>query len=327
MPSEPAAPPPSAPHVVLGAGAIGAATAVLLAERGHPVRVLTRSGSGPDRPGITRTAADGTDAAALRAAFAGAAAVHVCTNPPYHRWSAEWPPLLDAVVRAAADTGTSVVLAGNLYGYGPVDGPMTEDTPPAPTTEKGRVRARMWERLLAEHQAGRLRAAEVRGSDYFGPGGTAASHLGSRFVPPLLAGRTARVIGEPDAPHTWTYLPDFARLMVAVATSDTGWGRPWHVPSAPPAPARRIAAELAELAGLGAPRVAGVPRWQLRLLGAVDPQAGALTEMYYQFDRPFEMDSAATAAAFGLTATPLREALRATLDWWRGPQAPGAGRG
>ena len=77
-----------------------------------------------------------------------------CANPPYHRWPELWPPLAAAMLAAAERTGAVLVTMSNLYGYGPVDGPMTEDLPLRPTTAKGRVRAAMWHDALAAHQAG-----------------------------------------------------------------------------------------------------------------------------------------------------------------------------
>ena len=59
----------------------------------------------------------------------------------------------------------------NVYGYGPTGGkPMTEDLPLAATTVKGRTRTAMTEQLLAAQDAGRVRVAIGRASDFFGPG-------------------------------------------------------------------------------------------------------------------------------------------------------------
>ncbi len=46
------------PHVVTGAGPVGATVALQLAERGIPVRLLTRSGSGPEHELIDRRRVD-----------------------------------------------------------------------------------------------------------------------------------------------------------------------------------------------------------------------------------------------------------------------------
>src|SRR5215472_14245902 len=47
-----------AKHVIVGAGAVGSAAALLLAERGEQVRLVTRHGSGPRHAGIELIAAD-----------------------------------------------------------------------------------------------------------------------------------------------------------------------------------------------------------------------------------------------------------------------------
>ena len=39
-------------HVIVGAGAVGSATASVLAERGDQVSVISRRGTGPEHPAI-----------------------------------------------------------------------------------------------------------------------------------------------------------------------------------------------------------------------------------------------------------------------------------
>src|SRR5580693_6227882 len=92
-------------HVIVGAGAVGTATALLLADRGEHVRVVSRRGSGPEHPAIERVAADATDAARLTELTGGAAALYNCANPQYHQWFTDWPPLATAMLTAAERTG------------------------------------------------------------------------------------------------------------------------------------------------------------------------------------------------------------------------------
>src|SRR5215204_1636773 len=153
-------------YVIVGAGPIGTATANLLADRGEQVRVVTRSGGGPDRPEVERVRADATDPTRLAGLTEGATALFNCANPQYHRWLTDWPPLSAALLATAERTGAALVIMGNLYGYGPVDGPITERTPLAATHPKLRLRADMWRAAVAAHEAGRLRVTEARASDY-----------------------------------------------------------------------------------------------------------------------------------------------------------------
>ncbi|MEV1332796.1 NAD-dependent epimerase/dehydratase family protein [Micromonospora costi] len=298
-------------HVIVGAGPVGTATARLLAERGDRVRLVTRRGSGPAHPAVEPVAADAADADRLAELAEGAAAIYNCANPAYHRWTTDWPPLADALLRAAERAGAVLATVGNLYGYGPVDGPMSEATPPRPNSVKGQVRARMWADALAAHRAGRVRVTEVRGSDYLGAGAQSVPTL--LVLPRLLAGRRAVVPADLDAPHSWTYVGDVARTLVAAAGDERGRGRPWHVPSPPPVSVRALAARAATLAGTPAPKLSRMPRAVLWLGGLADPTAREMREVAYQFDRPFVLDSTAATATFGIEPTPSDDVLAETL--------------
>ncbi|KQV12655.1 NAD-dependent epimerase/dehydratase family protein [Kitasatospora sp. Root107] len=298
-------------HIVIGNGPIGAATAALLTEQGQDVTVLTRSGSHGS------TALDVTDTAALRQAAHGAEVIYNCASPAYHRWPTDWPPIAAAVLDAAESTGAVLVTMGNLYGYGPVDGPLTEDLSLAGTGAKARVRAAIWRDALARHTAGRVRATEARASDYFGPGVVDPGYLAQRVMTPLLAGKGVRVLGDPDAPHSFTYLPDIARTLVRLGTEERAWGRAWHVPTAEPLSIGETLQRLSRLAGLPPVKVGRIPWWPLRLAGVANPTLAELAEVRYQFDRPFVIDSAAYSSAFNEQPTPTDEALAATLTWWQ----------
>ncbi|MBO3679722.1 NAD-dependent epimerase/dehydratase family protein [Streptomyces sp. NEAU-YJ-81] len=303
-------------HVVIGFGPAGAATARLLAEKGHSVRVVTTSGRSPE-PGIEHVALDATDSARLTEAAQGAAAIYNCAAPPYHRWASDWPPLASSVCAAAEATGAVLVILGNLYGYGPVDGPMTEELPLAATGTKGRVRAAVWEQARDLHEQGRIKAVEVRASDFFGPGVTDGGHLAARVMPKVLRGKPVSSLGDPDTPHSWSYLPDVAAALAEVAGEERAWGRAWHVPTAPARSTREMVDRLATQAETGPVAVRGLPSAVLGLASLVSPLLRELKEVRYQFDRPFVVDASAYEAAFAVRATPVDEQVKATVEWWR----------
>ncbi|MGW6688377.1 NAD-dependent epimerase/dehydratase family protein [Streptomyces sp. NPDC054961] len=307
--------------VVVGFGPAGAATARLLAEQGHAVRVVTRSGRSPE-PGIEHVAWDATDGRRLAEASRGAAAILHCAAPPYHRWAAEWPALISSACAAAEATGAVLVMLGNLYGYGPVSGPLTEKQPLSATGPKGRVRAAGWEQVRSLHEQGRIKAVEVRASDFFGPGVTEGGHLAARVVPRVLRGKPVSTLGDPDAPHSWTYLPDVARTLVEVATEERAWGRPWHVPTEPALSVRDMVGRLATESGSGPVAVRRLSPAVLAVASLFSPLIRELKEIRYQFDRPFLLDSTAYEAEFAVRATPVDEQVRATLAWWRARAEP-----
>jgi nucleoside-diphosphate-sugar epimerase len=310
-------------HVIVGAGPVGSTTALELVAAGGRVRVVTRRGSGPVHAAIERVAADAADPGSLAPLVRGAAALYNCANPPYHRWSTDWPPLAASLLHAAEDAGAVLVTMGNLYGYGPVDGEMTETTPLAATSVRGQVRARMWQEALAAHDAGRVRVTEARAGDFFGPGVT-GSTVGDRVVPRVLAGKPVKVLGDPDVPHSFSYVPDVARTLTVLARDSRAWGRPWHVPSAEPLTQREMVSALSRAAGRMPVPIGVVSPTMLKAVGLVVPALRGLDELRYQFDRPFRMDSSLATSTFGLQATPLDEAVAATVGWYR--EQAGQGR-
>ncbi|MEU8839196.1 NAD-dependent epimerase/dehydratase family protein [Streptomyces roseus] len=311
-------------HVVMGFGPAGAATARLLAGQGHSVRVVTRSGGSgrPAEPGIEHFALDARDGRLPPGVARGAAAIHQCAAPPYHRWVRDWPPLISSVCAAAEETGAVLVMLGNLYGYGPVVGPLTEGLPLAATGAKGRVRAAGWEAVRTLHEEGRVRAVEVRASDFFGPGVTDGGHLAGRVMPRLLRGKPVSTLGDPDAPHSWSYLPDVARALVEVAGEERAWGRAWHVPTEPALSVREMVDLLAARAGTAPVAVRRLPPAVLGAVGLFSPLIRELKEIRYQFDRLFVVDSTAYEAEFAVRATPVAEQVEETVDWWRERSAP-----
>ncbi|MFI6709306.1 NAD-dependent epimerase/dehydratase family protein [Nonomuraea sp. NPDC050478] len=299
-------------HVVVGSGQVGTHLARELLDRGHEVTVVTRSGSGPE--GAVKVAADVADRRRLIEITKGADVLYNCVNPSYHRWLTDWPPMAASFLAAAEASGAVLTILGNLYPYGPVTGPMTEDLPLASANPKFRVRARMWEDALAAHRAGRIRVTEVRGSDYFGPGATDQSYLGTRFLPALKAGRTVQVVWPLDVPHSWTYLPDVARALIVAGGDERAWGRPWHVPTAEPMTFRQVGEEMARLLGRPAPRMVQLPWPLVRAAGLFQPMIGELRHVRYQFVAPYVLDSSAFQRTFGVAPTPVGEAFKATLD-------------
>jgi nucleoside-diphosphate-sugar epimerase len=303
-------------HVVVGAGPVGTTTAELLAAAGHEVVVVTRSGRGPRHPGILLLAADAADIAAVTSAAAGADALYNCVNPPYDRWAEQWPPMAAGLLGAAERTGAVLVTMSNVYGYGPVDGPMTEELPLAATFTNGRVRAEMWHHALAAHEAGRARVTEARAADFFGPQVTQSS-FGDRLVPKALAGKGVKVLGSADVAHSVTYMGDVARALVVLGTDERALGRSWHVPTNPARTQREMVAELCRVAGVEPVKVGTIGRLALRAAGLFVSELRPMTDVLYQFERPFVVDSSAFTATFGLEPTSLDDALAATADWYR----------
>jgi nucleoside-diphosphate-sugar epimerase len=303
-------------HVVFGAGQVGRTLATLLSERGLPVRVISRSQPSALAEGIEWRAADASVPGSAAAAAAGASVVYQCLNAPYTDWPKRFPALQRGVMGAAERTGALLVSLENIYAYGPTaDAPMTEDLPLAATTVKGRTRALMTEELLAAAADGRIRIAIGRASDFFGAGVTESS-LGERVFANAVAGKRADFIGNPDLPHTYSYVPDIAAGLVTLGTDERAVGGVWHLPG----PETVSTRELLELASDSLGHAVGVrtlPKLAVRALGVFNPTIRELVEMSYEFEAPFVLNTSKYQSVFGQTGTPLHAAVSATIAWYQ----------
>jgi nucleoside-diphosphate-sugar epimerase len=308
-------------HVIFGTGPLGKWTARELVRLGKRVRLINRSGTATDLPaGAEIVKADASDVRQTTAVTAGAAAVYQCAQPAYHEWETKFPPLQAAILEGAAAARARFIVAENLYMYGPPGtSPLTEESPYQARTRKGRVRQAMTEALVVAQREGGLRVAIARGSDFFGPDDSVSARL---VFWPALAGKRVSVLGRLDQPHTYTYAPDFGRALATLGTHDEALGQIWHVPSNPPITQTKYVRVLQEVVGRPVHVLRGTAPI-LWLMGLRDPDARELVEMLYEWERPFVMSSEKFQHAFGITPTPLLEAIQSTVVWAGAhPQSP-----
>ncbi|MGR0160336.1 NAD-dependent epimerase/dehydratase family protein [Paenarthrobacter nitroguajacolicus] len=304
-------------YVVTGAGPVGYTVAEQLAEQGHQVRVLTRSGSGPEHPLVERLQVDVSDPAQLHQAMEGARAVFHCIHGSAYRasaWAAELPQAEQVVMDAAAAAGAVVVFPESLYSYSQPDRVMSESSPREAIGGKRGIRVQ----LLKARAAHAASTVSVVAGDFFGPR-VKMAHAGERMMTPILAGKAVQFIGSKSQPHSFTYVPDLGAAMIAAAQKPELWNTVLHAPTGPAVTQGEMAAAHAAAAGLSAPKVSAVPGWVFRIAGIVSTDMRELAEMLYQFERPFVMDSSESQRLLGLEPTPLPEAATATMAWWVQP--------
>jgi nucleoside-diphosphate-sugar epimerase len=303
-------------HVVFGTGPVGLAVMDELVSKGKRVRMVNRSGRADVAEGVEIVGGDAADPTFAREVSVGASVVYFALNPPYDKWPELFPPLQAGVLEGASSAGAKLVAVENLYMYGTTGGrPITEDLPYAPNTRKGTVRARMSEELIEAHKSGKVRVAVGRASDFFGPR-VLTSAAGEQVFGRAVAGKSAQVAGDPDQPHTYTYAPDIGRGLVVLGEREEALGRVWHLPSSETVTTRRFVETIFEEVGKPA-RVQVAPKILLRAMGLFNPPLRETIEMLYEFEEPFVVDHSAFERTFGMHATPLRDAIRETVRWYR----------
>ncbi|MFD5559251.1 NAD(P)H-binding protein [Kitasatospora griseola] len=270
------------------------------------VRLVTRSGSGPDRPGIERVALDAGRTEELAEALAGADTVFNAAMTAYHTWPETMPPLFASILAATERAGADYVMLGNLYAYRQSTGPVSERTPLLPHTRKGKVRAELWRQAEQAHRDGRLRVTEVRAGQYLGRG--AVSEFTLLVAPRVREGELALVHGNPDAVHAFSFVGDVVCALVAVSRDERTWGRAWNAPVIA-ATVREAAEALAELHGAPEPWLESLTERDMTLLSLSEPLWREFIETTYMSDRPFQVDDSDIRDTFGLKSSTLHEAL------------------
>jgi nucleoside-diphosphate-sugar epimerase len=307
-------------HVVLGTGAIGRAIMDELVKRGEAVRMVNHSGKMAEVPaGVEVSAADLYDQTQVKEVTHGAKVVYQCSQPKYLEWVEKFPALQKSIIDGLTGSNTKLVLVENLYMYGDTKGMLlTEDLPHHPHTRKGKVRAEISKTAFEAHQAGKVRVTTGRGSDFFGPWGLMTAVMGVRTFYPMLAGKPAQLIGDIDLPHTHTYIPDFGKALIILGEHDEADGQAWHVPNDNPRVTQRemvkmIAAEM----GIE-PKLSAMGRMMMQFGGLFVPEAKETVEMMFEFEQPFIVDSSKFEKTFGMKATPMQQAIKETVVWYKG---------
>lgn len=303
-------------HVVFGTGPVGLALVEHLDSAGEKVIAVNRRGRADVPSAVAVVAGDASDPKFTSDVVQGAAVVYQCLNPPYTKWPELFPALQAAVLQGAASADAKLVSFENLYAYGPTAGrPLSEDLPLAATGSKGRVRAQMAVDLLAAHDAGTVRVAIGRASDYFGPRGL-VSHMGERVFYPALAGKNAQVMGDPDQPHTFSYVPDIGAGLATLGLRDEADGRAWHLPNAQTISTREFIDKVYQTTGTDG-KVSAMPRPMLNVVALFNGNVREIKEVLFEFEEPFVVDSSDFESTFAQPATTLDESIPATVEWFR----------
>jgi nucleoside-diphosphate-sugar epimerase len=298
---------------ILGAGgAIGNELVKLLAARNQPFRLVGRNPTAT--PGAIETlSADLTDKDQAIRAVAGSSVVHLLVGLKYdHKlWQEMWPRVMSNTIEACKRVRAKLLFFDNVYMYGKVSGPMTEETAFNPCSKKGEIRAKIATTLINEWKSGALTAMIVRSADFYGPN-TQNAVPNLLVFEPFAKKRKASWLVNDTVPHSFTYTPDAAQSLAHLAERPTAWNQTWHVPTTPnPLTGKEFVTLAAKAFGV-APRYRVLSRPMLRLAGWFDPLVAESYEMLYQSDAPYLFDSSKFAREFGFAGTPYADGIRTT---------------
>ena len=305
-------------NVVIGTGALGLAVMDELVSQGRHVRLVNRTGIADVPNSVSVVKADVTETTAIRKACEGATVIYHCAVPDYGLWKELFPSLMQGIIEVAEHIGAKVVYADNLYMYGLPKGKITEDLPTIPVSKKGEVRMQVADMLLNAHQTGKVKVTIARGSDFFGER-VRTSSLGEQVFGAILEDQPASVLGNIDLLHTYTYIRDFAKAMVILADHEKALGEVWHVPNSETKTTRQFIEQIYALENKQA-RFRIAPKFIVTIMALFNKnmkEIKEIKEMLYQYENSCVVDHSKFEQAFDMTATPYKEAIKATMSWYK----------
>ncbi len=296
---------------ILGAGGpISNELVKILSASGTPLRLVSRN---PKPAAGTETlAADISDAQQVIRAVAGSSVVHLLVGLKYDIkvWRELWPRIMGNTIEACKRAGAKLVFFDNVYTYGKVSGPMTEQTAYAPVSKKGEIRARIATTLMDEVKAGNLTAMIARSADFYGPADAGHGLPNALVFEAFSKDAKAQWLINDSTPHSMTFTPDAARGLALLAAGENAWNQVWHLPTATPPLTGKEFITMAARAFLVEPKYRILNRGMIKVGGWFNPMVRELYEMLYQNDSPYVFDSGKFARAFGFAGTSYAEGLR-----------------
>ena len=296
--------------IILGAkGRFGRAAQKAFLDAGWDVTAFGRNWTIPALKGAKQLSGDASDVDALTVACTGMDVIVHALNPPYPSWSEVMPVLTTNVIAAARHSGATVMIPGNVYNYGSgMPAVLTETTPHAPTTRKGKLRETM-ERAFA---ASNVQTIILRAGDFI-----EAEQSGNWFdghITNKVSKGSIMYPGPTDQPHAWAYLPDAANAMVGLAEIrstlpkfDTFGFKGYSLT------VNQLIEAVEKTAGRKLKR-GSMPWFMIPFLGLFSPTIKEIYEMRYLWNLPHSVDDTKLRAALPLMdGTPLADCLKEVL--------------
>jgi nucleoside-diphosphate-sugar epimerase len=305
--------------IIGAAGGVGRALADELEQRSVRPVVIGRGRAKLDAYFAHRAeirAADLQDSDQAARALQGVVRAIYCVGLPYPQFSLH-PVLMRKAIAAARQAGVRrMIVVSSVYSYGRPQAPgVTESHPRQPESRKGMYRREQEDAAIEAHRPGEFETLVLHLPDFYGP--YASNSLAHMMMESLMAGKGARWLGDPDAPHEFVFMPDAARVIAGMLDQDRCYGRRWNLAGAGEISGRRFV-ELAARQFGTQPRVIATGRMLLRLGGLFNPLLRELVELQYLGETPVLLDDSALRSVLGeIVKTPYEDGVRRMAEWMK----------
>ena len=255
--------------------------------------------------------ADLTSAEQVMKAVKGSEVVYLTAGLQYNIkvWQEQWPKLMQNVITACKENGSKLVFFDNVYMYGKVTGPMTEETPFNPCSRKGEVRAKIATMILDEVAKGSLTALIARAADFYGPA-TQNSFLNMMVFENLKKGKAAQLMISKSLKHSFTYTPDAGKATALLGNTPSAFNQTWHLPADMNVLTMQQIVEIAAKELNVKPKITVLPKLMIQMAGLFNPIIKESIEMLYQYDSDYIFDSGKFDKAFTFDKVLYAEGIR-----------------
>ncbi|RGE45290.1 NAD-dependent epimerase/dehydratase family protein [Comamonas testosteroni] len=221
--------------------------------------------------------------------------------PDTELWERQFPTMLHNALAASRAAGAKFVYFDNTYMYPQTAERQTEATAFAPVGRKGRVRAAMAERVLAEMARGDIPVLIGRAPEFYGPAQT-QSITNTLVIDRLKADKTPLVPVSDQNLRSLIWTPDASRALAALGNRPEAFGQTWHLPCDDERLNYRqlitVAAQAFGQAAHSLPRYRVLPQWALNAAGLFSSQIAELRELLPRYAQDNLFDSGKFKHAF-----------------------------
>jgi len=227
-------------------------------------------------------------------------------------WQKQWEVIMRNAIHACKKHDAKLVFFDNVYPYGKVDGWMTEETPINPSSEKGKIRARLDEMIMYDVERGNLQAIIARAADFYGPN-TPLSFANVMVIENYLKGKKAQWMIDENKKHSFTYTPDAAKATALLGNTASAYNQVWHLPIDKNALTGKEFMELAARACGVEPKYTVLKKWMIQMAGMFNHNIKETVEMLYQLDSDYLFDSSKFDKTFNFKTTTYQEGIEETV--------------
>lgn len=298
-------------HTILGAGGpVANALTQELSNHNETIKLVSRRPIKTTSNNISWQKADLLNYNEVLEASKGSTVIYLCAGIIYDAeiWQQQWPVIMQNVINATKAVNARLIFFDNIYMYGLVDGPITEETPYKPISEKGKVRAKIADLLTAEIKAGNIQASILRAPDFYGTD-SQNSFFDMMLLDKYAKKETAQWMGDPKKIHNFIYIPDAGKAMYLLGQNPQTDNQIWHAPTASPLTGTQFINLAANIYHVK-PKFFRIYKPMLWLFGLFKKVVAGTVEMYYQYDHDYDFNSAKFEKAFNFKPTSYEDGIR-----------------